>query len=74
MNKDSGCVYRDRGVDSQTWLRHARTRPSSSGHIYLPYKLFAIDSVIYHEMKGSDLDQIHADQNKLQSDLQTLGQ
>ncbi len=36
MSRDSGCVYQGSGVDSQTWLKHASTRLSSSGHIDLP--------------------------------------
>ncbi len=31
MSRDRGCVYQDSGVDSQTWLKHASTRLSSSG-------------------------------------------
>ncbi len=36
MSRDSGCVYQDSVVDSQTWMRHAKTRLSFSGHIDLP--------------------------------------
>ncbi len=36
MSRDSGYVYQDSGVDSQTWLKYASTRLSSSGHIDLP--------------------------------------
>ncbi len=39
VSRDSGCVYRDSGVDSETWLRHTSTRLSSSGHKDLSYSV-----------------------------------
>ncbi len=41
---------------------------------WLNWDCFADDSVIYHEMKGTNLDQVNAEQNILQLDLQTLRQ
>ncbi len=41
MNKNSGCVYQDGYVDSETWLRYAWIRLSSCGHKDLPYRVKA---------------------------------